>query len=181
MIQISKKLLRNRLRKKRNNLSESKVKSLSILISKSLNQDKFFVNCKNVVGYVPFENEPIISFYSKKEVLLPKINNMNLTFHRNTKEFQINKYGISEPKNTEIIPIDKIKLILIPLIAFNKSLFRIGYGGGYYDRTLSDFQNKKNRPKLWGIGYDFQLTNTNFQSNSDIRLDKVITEKNIYV
>ena len=98
-----------------------------------------------------------------------------------TQEFQINKYGISEPKNTEIVPIDKIKLILIPLIAFNRSLFRIGYGGGYYDRTLSDFQNKKNRPKLWGVGYDFQLTNTNFQSNSDIRLDKVITEKNIYV
>ena len=174
MIQISKKLLRNRLRKKRNNLSESKVKSLSILISKSLNQDKFFVNCKNVVGYVPFENEPIISFYSKKEVLLPKINNMKLTFHRNTKEFQINKYGISEPKNTEIIPIDKIKLILIPLIAFNKSLFRIGYGGGYYDRTISFLKNKR---KIFTIGVAFdeqEIENVPIME-FDKKLDLIIT------
>ena len=67
------------------------------------------------------------------------------------------------------------------MIAFNSDLYRIGYGGGYYDRDLAKFCKKKTGPRLWGIGYDFQRVNTNFQNKFDIRLDKVITDKKVYV
>ena len=67
------------------------------------------------------------------------------------------------------------------MIAFNSDLYRIGYGGGYYDKTLQNFAKNKTGPRLWGIGYDFQRVSTNFQNKFDIRLDKVITDKKIYV
>ena len=67
------------------------------------------------------------------------------------------------------------------MIAFNSDLYRIGYGGGYYDKTLQNFAKNKAGPRLWGIGYDFQRVSTNFQNKFDIRLDKVITDKKIYV
>jgi 5-formyltetrahydrofolate cyclo-ligase len=67
------------------------------------------------------------------------------------------------------------------LIAFNIDLYRIGYGSGYYDKTLEHISKISAGPKLWGIGYDFQMVDINFQDKFDIRLDKVITEKNIYV
>ena len=67
------------------------------------------------------------------------------------------------------------------LISFNKDLYRIGYGGGYYDRTLAKLLNNKSRPKFFGISYDFQLTECKFESKFDVRLDKVITDKKVYV
>ncbi|MDC0052163.1 5-formyltetrahydrofolate cyclo-ligase, partial [bacterium] len=54
---------------------------------------------------------------------------------------RVNKYGILEPENSkkEIIP----DLIMVPLVAFDKSLNRIGYGKGYYDRALARINEKK--------------------------------------
>ena len=92
-----------------------------------------------------------------------------------------NKFGIKEPLNNESYPISEIQLILIPFIAFNTNLYRIGYGRGYYDKTLQKIATTNTGPKLWGVGYDFQKINTNFQNKFDIRLDKVITDKKVYV
>ena len=72
-------------------------------------------------------------------------------------------------------------IFLVPLISFNKDLYRIGFGGGYYDRTLAKLLNNKSRPKFFGISYDFQLTECKFESKFDVRLDKVITDKKVYV
>ena len=46
---------------------------------------------------------------------------------------KINKYGIPEPITKKIYP----DMLLIPLVAFDKYLNRLGYGGGYYDRYIS--------------------------------------------
>ena len=155
--------------------------SLSKLINERLKKEEYFNDCKNIACYMAFDNEPSLSIPVSKKLFFPKINNKQLTFHLNTHKFRKNKFGIKEPTDKEIFPIDKIQLILIPLVAFNSDLYRVGYGGGYYDRTLQHLSEKKNRPGLWGIGYDFQKVNTNFQNRFDIRLDKVITDKKIYV
>ena len=125
--------------------------------------------------------EPLLLIPKNKKILLPKIESNKLTFHLHTNKFKKNKFGIREPLEKEVFPINKIQLILVPLIAFNADLYRIGYGGGYYDKTLQNFAKNKTGPKLWGIGYDFQRVSTNFQNKFDIRLDKVITDKKIYV
>ncbi len=181
MIQISKKLLRDKLKIKRRALLENEVLSLSESITKRLIKEPDFKNCENLAIYMASNKEPLLPIPKNKRILLPKIDGNKLTFHLHTNRFKKNKFGIKEPIDKEVFPISKIQLILIPLIAFNSDLYRIGYGGGYYDKTLQNFTEKKTGPKLWGIGYDFQRVSTNFQNKFDIRLDKVITDKKIYV
>ena len=70
--------------------------------------------------------------------------------------------------------------MIVPFLAFNTDLHRIGYGKGYFDRLLSLINHQRYRPKVWGIGYQFQLCQGPFQDKSDIRLDKIITDQKIY-
>ena len=53
---------------------------------------------------------------------------------------KINKYGIPEPVIKKIVYPD---VLLVPLIAFDKHLNRLGYGGGYYDRLIAKLSKKK--------------------------------------
>ena len=66
---------------------------------------------------------------------------------------------------------------MIPLVAFDVNLNRLGYGGGYYDRYLSKISKKK-KIKI-GIAYSFQNSKIPI-NNYDIKLDCIITEKKIY-
>ena len=77
--------------------------------------------------------------------------------------------------------LNEIDIFLVPLISFNKNLHRVGFGHGFYDKTLSQLLGIANKPKFWGICYDFQLSETNFETEFDVRLDKVISDKKVYV
>ena len=70
-------------------------------------------------------------------------------------------------------------ILLIPLVAFDKDLNRLGYGGGYYDRYISKIL-KKNFLLTIGLGYSFQKVNKLPTNKHDIKLNYIITEKNIY-
>ena len=87
----------------------------------------------------------------------------------------VNNMGIPEPKISRKI---KPNILLIPLVAFNKSMYRIGYGGGYYDRYL----HKCNDEKLIKIGVAFSRQRVNeFPINKyDKKLDLIFTEKNLF-
>ena len=86
--------------------------------------------------------------------------------------------NIKEPtKNNEIlIP----NIVFVPCLAFDDCGFRLGYGGGFYDRTFSQF--KRNKIKFISIGYAFegQKVSKVPKDKFDIKLDYVITEKQIY-
>ena len=56
--------------------------------------------------------------------------------------------------------------------------YRLGYGGGYFDRALEGLN--KNKPILIGLGYDYQVSEKSFGEPHDIRYDIVITENNIH-
>ena len=140
----------------------------------------------NTIGlYYPFDNEAspleIINYlHSKnKEVLLPVIENQSKTLSFAKYDFQsellTNKYGIYEPKDKEFVDNKHIDIVLVPCVAFNNQLFRLGMGGGFYDRTFS----KKTSTILIGIAYSFQFENISFQEEHDIKMDYVITQKEV--
>ncbi len=85
---------------------------------------------------------------------------------------------IREPsdKNNILIP----ELLFVPCLAYDKFGFRLGYGGGYYDKTLSNL--KKNNKKFISVGYAFDDQKVSYvpKDKFDIKLDYVITEKKIY-
>ena len=89
----------------------------------------------------------------------------------------VNKYGILEPKNSkEQINPD---LIMVPLVAFDNQLNRIGYGKGYYDRSLQKIKNAKKKTISLGIAYSFQRCKSIPVNKHDFKLDYIFTERGI--
>jgi len=66
------------------------------------------------------------------------------------------------------------EVILIPLLGFDDAGYRLGYGGGYYDRTLASMRLK---PLTIGVGYECGRIPTIHPQSHDIPLDAIVTEK----
>ena len=88
---------------------------------------------------------------------------------------KINKLGIPEPAkiSSKIVP----DLIFVPLVGYDSKLYRLGYGGGFYDRYLSKIDNIKQTVKI-GLAFSYQKVKKIPIEKNDIKLDFVITEKN---
>ncbi len=85
---------------------------------------------------------------------------------------QIGAYGIEEPSGQAFE--GEIQVTLVPLLAVNKKLYRVGYGKGYYDRYL-----KNRRTLKIGLGYSFQIEEFK-EDEWDEPLDAFVCEKEIY-
>ena len=88
---------------------------------------------------------------------------------------KINKYGIPEPFPKKLIYPD---IILVPLVAFDKNLNRLGYGGGYYDRVINKLSKKKDILKI-GLALSVQKINNVPVTKYDKKLDYIVTDKYI--
>ena len=88
---------------------------------------------------------------------------------------KINKYGIPEPESKNIVYPD---VLLIPLVAFDKNLNRLGYGGGYYDRLIKKLSKKKNTIKI-GLAFSVQEIDKVPINMYDQKLNYIVTNKNI--
>ena len=88
---------------------------------------------------------------------------------------KINKYGIPEPETKNIVYPD---IILVPLVAFDNNLNRLGYGGGYYDRLIEKLSKKKNITTI-GLAFSFQKIDKVPTNVHDQKLDYIVTNKYI--
>ena len=88
----------------------------------------------------------------------------------------VNKYGILEPKKHNFS--FKPDIILVPLVAFDKNLNRIGYGKGYYDRVLKQLSKIKKILTV-GIAFSFQECSFITTNQYDHKLDCILTEKKL--
>lgn len=64
--------------------------------------------------------------------------------------------------------------LLVPLLGFDRQAFRLGYGGGYYDRTVAAMPE---RPLLIGLGYEQALLPTIHPMPHDVPMDLIVTEE----
>jgi 5-formyltetrahydrofolate cyclo-ligase len=88
---------------------------------------------------------------------------------------KVNKYGIPEPEIKKIVYPD---ILLIPLVAFDNNLNRLGYGGGYYDRLIEKLSKKKKIIKI-GLALSVQKINKVPINVYDQKLDYIVTNKYI--
>ena len=147
------------------------------------------LNFKNkkitVAGYYPINFEVntlnfMLKLFKKKiNLALPIITkNYGMLFKKWTpgESMYLNKYGIPEPSKSckTVIP----DVILVPLVAFDKNLNRLGYGAGYYDRVLKKI-SLKNKVFCIGIAFSFQKYSNIPINKNDYALDCILTEQKI--
>jgi len=93
--------------------------------------------------------------------------------------------GILEPdrrKSSVIKALDMPDCIVVPGVAFDSNLNRIGYGAGFYDTYLSEhgYTDNSIKPCLIGICYDFQMSYDIEADVNDIKMNIVVTENGVY-
>ena len=120
------------------------------------------------------------NYMKNKNIFLPVIeknNNMNFCLWKKNQALFINKFGMLEPEKGKInIP----NLILLPILAFDKYKYRLGYGKGFYDRYLNKYLKKFNNILTVGIAFSFQKHHKLPIDKNDVKLNYILTEKGIY-
>ena len=177
---------RQSILKTRDALDSSEVKRLSQRILKNAHSELALEEIETLGSYFAVKNEVKLENLnhqrSQKNLLttFPKIepnHAMNLIAPKNLKQLSKNKYDIFEPSDGfKIDPINH-EMIIIPTLGVDKNGYRIGYGGGYYDRFLEPILQNINRPMLIGLIYDFQFIDDSINEVHDIKLDIVFSEK----
>ena len=179
-------------------MNKSQIRNKTLKIRKKLfdkdlkiDSDKFIsflkknrLNLKNFGGYYPSNYEiddlDVLNLLEKKnfKVSLPiikKDNQMNFYRWSRSDPLRVNKYGIPEPVSSKIFYPD---ILLVPLVAYDNNLNRLGYGGGYYDRYIEKLEKTKKIIKI-GLAFSFQKISSIPIDQYDKRLDFIITEKEI--
>tara|TARA_Y100000768_G_scaffold332037_1_gene271493 strand:- start:259 stop:813 length:555 start_codon:yes stop_codon:yes gene_type:complete len=147
-------------------------------------RSRYFKKNINLSIYYPSSYEvnviKLLDIINKKKVkiILPVINDRNSMHFYNWKKgdiLYVNKYGMLEPNSSsrKVIP----NVMLVPLLAFDNKKNRLGYGGGYYDRYLNKYLKKNKNLLTIGVAFSFQEHNKIPISNSDVKLNYVLTEK----
>ena len=144
-------MLKSKLRKKilkiREKINKKNIQINFNQIIRIIKKEK--VNKRIVGGYYPvnFEIDDLVLLKkfekNRFNISLPVIKkNFQMDYHKwsFSDPLKVNKYGIPEPEIKNIVYPD---ILLIPLVAFDKNLNRLGYGGGYYDRFIEKLSKKK--------------------------------------
>ncbi len=170
---IRKKILKIR---KYRRLKKIQIQSILKILKKKI------VKGKILGAYYPYNYEVdvihILEKFQKKnyQIALPKIKkNSQMDFFSWSvyEPLSVNKYGIAEPISNKIIYPD---ILLVPLVAFDRNLNRVGYGGGFYDRYIKKLRKNKKIITI-GLAYSFQKVKKINVNKHDIKLDFIVTEK----
>jgi 5-formyltetrahydrofolate cyclo-ligase len=179
---VNKSQIRNKTLKIRKKLFEKDLNIDSTKFISFLKKNR--LNLKNFGGYYPSNYEiddlDILDLLEKKnfKVSLPiikKDNQMNFYSWSRSDPLRVNKFGIPEPVSSKIFYPD---ILLVPLVAYDDNLNRLGYGGGYYDRYIEKLEKTKKVIKI-GLAFSFQKISSIPIDQYDKRLDFIITEKEI--
>jgi 5-formyltetrahydrofolate cyclo-ligase len=183
-MRVDKSFLRLKFIEKRKKLYSTKIffsfDKIFFLIKKNFSKKK-----PSIAGYYPSNFEvnilDLLSQVSKKnfKVGLPVIKKgykIDFKHWIPSEPWDVNKYGILEPQKQNIT--FKPDIILVPLVAFDRNLNRIGYGKGYYDRALKQLASNKKILTI-GMAFSFQETSIIPTNQYDYNLDCILTDRNL--
>jgi 5-formyltetrahydrofolate cyclo-ligase len=180
----SKKELRNEIKKKLNSLSEQEWSAFNQKIQDQLVTSDSW-NIAKVIGITisrgkEIETRGIIetAWQEGKKVAVPKCfpNEKRMVFYLLTDYNQLEEvyFGLKEPKvhETTSVESNQMDLLIVPGICYSENGYRIGYGGGYYDRFLQHF-----RGNTLSLLFECQLVENIPFERFDIPVMQMITEK----
>ena len=139
-----------------------------------------------VAGYVPFRGEldvtPALRQLSGRghSLSLPVIEAADKPLYfrrwRLDEALEVGRYGIAIPPAGG--PVFKPDVLLVPLVAFDRAGHRLGYGAGYYDRTIENIRTEK-QVLVIGVAYSTQEAAHIPAGVLDQRMDMVVTDKDV--
>jgi 5-formyltetrahydrofolate cyclo-ligase len=181
---LNKKDLRSRLLQQRQAISPADWQAKNKAICQYLSQSEVYQNAQCILAYLSIRQEPDlkalwIDNVRPKRWGLPRCVGRELAWHlcapSNPEQFQVGAYGILEPSaSLPILEAKEVDLILVPAVACDLRGFRLGYGGGFYDRLLSHPQ-WIGKPTV-GIVFEFAYLKQLPSDTWDYPLQSVCTE-----
>lgn len=180
-----KKKLRTRVVEIKQSYSQRELQNLSEEVISTLELTEVFQNAKVVLAYYSMSDEVnthewIKRHHWQKQFLLPMVNNSELVLKRYVSEESMltSGFGIEEPLGNTFPEqeYDKIDLVIVPGVAFDRTLNRMGRGKGFYDRLLP----KIKAPKM-AICFDFQVFDRIPANQGDIKMNMIVCQNEIIV
>ncbi len=180
---MNKNVIRKLMLNKRSSIKNQKEKSH--IICERVKKIKEFNEAKIIGIYFPIKEEvdtiELINYAFKHNILvcLPKvINDKEMEFYKivSIDELVKGKFNLMEPKSikSNLINPKSIECFIVPLIAFDEKLYRVGYGKGYYDRY---FKLNMSAFRI-GLAYKEQKIENSIDdiTNDDVKLNCIITD-----
>ena len=174
--------LRHSMNNKRKNLTTEYVESISVKVCENVKELDCFKQARKIASYIAVNGEinPATLENPQIEFSYPVIQKSgNLKFFHSNESLVTGKYGIPEPADGIEEEIETLDLVIVPLVAADIAGNRVGHGAGYYDKTF-DPEKLSKRPKLVGLGHDFQVFQSIQPEVWDVPLDVVVTENNVF-
>ncbi|MBI3774664.1 MAG: 5-formyltetrahydrofolate cyclo-ligase [Gammaproteobacteria bacterium] len=185
-----------RLRAQRRALDPALRAAFNVRIAHHLTQSSLFLTSNRIATYWASRGEadPRLAvqraWTQHKRVYLPVLlgplhNHLRFALFTSNSVLHNNRFGIPEPcvTHTQLQRGISMDLVLVPLVAFDNQGARLGMGGGYYDRSFAArlFRRSWCKPRLIGVAYELQRVASLEQQPWDVRLDGVVTERQLYL
>ena len=179
---MDKKELRKIFRQKRNRISEKSEKDFKI--AERVLDSVRVKNSDNIFIYVSYGSETdthlIIEklLESGKNVAVPRcLENgiMEFIYIKSLDELSAGAFGIPEPSGNSRAVITEDAVCIVPAYSFTEDGTRLGYGGGYYDRYLSEHP----QCRTMAVCHDLQIVDDLPAEEHDIRPDAIVSEEQI--
>ena len=185
---MKKSELRPKYKALRKQLSENEIEEMSLAVANKLLtlpiwEKTYFHIFLPITEHHEVDTEFILHLLSgkDKEIIISKsdFETRNMTHFLLTDNTRIkkNEYNIPEPVDGIQVPSDKIEVVFVPLLAFDKKGHRAGYGKGFYDKFLSEC-----KPETIKIGLSFFEAEDLIEDvfAGDVQLDYCVTTERVY-
>lgn len=169
--------MKTELRIKAKNIKKSlEIKSISKKLVDLIRLNKSYIDANNVMLFYPKKYEVDLRelFEDSKNFFLPRVENNNLLIcpYDLGDELNVSKFNVLEPVS-EPVDVCEINLIIVPALFIDKNGYRLGYGGGYYDRLLQSVEKLKTKT-ICAIPKELVVENLP-KEEFDIAVDEIIS------
>lgn len=173
--------IRQQIVDKRKFYTPAQLQTMSDEVMEVVELSGAFQDAKNIFLYYGCNREVetkrfIDKWANEKNFYLPVVvgDDMVLRKYSAQTTFKMSNFGILEPEGEDFTDYKKLNLAIVPGLAFDRKMNRLGYGKGYYDR----FFKSVNVSKL-GVCFDFQLFDNLPSENHDVKMDVLISENEL--
>jgi len=177
-----KRELRRKCQQIRASLGEDHRRRASLAICERIEGWAYFRDCERILTYMPMRDEvdlrPLLERHPHKQWYLPRILPAGrMTFHlHHPDRLSLHPYGMLEPdSDLPDVGIEAIELALVPGLAFDCSGWRLGYGGGFFDRFLAGYAGAS-----LGVTYEALLVDQLPHQAHDVPVQYLVTEERLF-